>query len=66
MSKESVEQELDVAGEGGQAADCMEEEGGQSGDGDNPNEFDYVETIESTPEWNQMRQEFADYMWQHQ
>ena len=58
MQADPVEQELDDA--------ALEGDGGQRADGDDQNDVEYVDTVESTPGWNQMRQDLADYMWQNQ
>ncbi|XP_042018997.1 uncharacterized protein LOC121766826 [Salvia splendens] len=58
MQADSVEQELDDA--------ALEGDGGQRADGDDQNDVEYVDAVESTPGWNQMRQDLADYMWQNQ
>ena len=55
MRDDPIEQEMDSDGVGGQPADGNEQD-----------EADYVDTIESTPAWNQKRQDLADFMWQHQ
>lgn len=56
MRVDPVEQELDGGG--------LEGDEGRRAEGDEQPDVQYVDTVESTPAWNQMRQDLADYMWQ--
>lgn len=57
MRVDPVEQELDGGG--------LEGDEGRRAEGDEQPDVQYVDTVESTPAWNQMRQDLADYMWQN-
>ncbi|XP_042032237.1 protein ANTAGONIST OF LIKE HETEROCHROMATIN PROTEIN 1-like [Salvia splendens] len=58
MQVDPVEQEMD--------GDGIEGDGGQPTDSEDLSQVQYVDAVESTAEWNQMRQDLAQYMWQNQ